>query len=111
MAIDRIILTFPDVSLDTANIYAASLSDELKDVDQSIQVERLKQRPDTMDFGATLVLVLGTAAATEIAKGISQWIGRYKTKVQLSTEAGTLTISDSDPESSAKIIQALSQKA
>jgi hypothetical protein len=110
MAIDQIIITFPDVTLDTANIYAASLSDELRDTDPSIRVDTLKQRPDTMDFGATLVLVLGTAAATEIAKGISQWIARHRTKVQLSTETGTLTISDSDPESAAKMIQALSSK-
>jgi len=111
MANDRIIITFPEVALDAGNVHAASLADQLRDVDRSIQVERVKQRPDTMDFGATLVLVLGTAAATEIAKGIAQWIARHKTKVQLTTGAGTLTISDSDPESAAKIIQALSQKA
>ncbi len=92
----EIILTFPDVSLGDANIYAASLSDELMDLDRSIQVERPKRESDTMDFGATLVLVLGTAAVTEVAKGISQWIGRHKTKVQLSTDGCTLTISDSE---------------
>lgn len=73
-----------------------------------LEVKRLKQHPETMDFGATLVLVLGTAAATEIAKGIAQWIARYKTKVTLSRGATTLTVSDADPASVAKIIEALS---
>ena len=46
MANDRIIITFPDVALDAGNVYAASLSDQLKDVDRAIRVDRLKQRPE-----------------------------------------------------------------
>lgn len=110
MADDRIFLSFPDAKLSAANQFASSLSDRLKNVDPSVQVELVKQGSGTMDFGTTVVLVLGTAAATEIAKGIAQWIARHKTKVQLTTNTETLTVSDADPESIAKIIQALSSK-
>ena len=108
MANERISLSFPGVTRDQANKFASSLSGQLKDVDRSIRVETMKDRPDTMDFGTTLVLVLGTAAVTEVAKGIAQWMARHKTKVELTVGATKLTVSDSDPESVAKMFEALS---
>lgn len=104
----RVTLTFPDVPLETGNIFADSLADDLKGIHRSVEVMRQKERPDTMDFGATLVLVLGTAAVTEIAKGIGQWIARHKTKVRLSIGKTELTVSDADPEAVAEIVKALS---
>jgi acyl-CoA reductase-like NAD-dependent aldehyde dehydrogenase len=110
MADNEIIITFPEATPDAKNICAASLSDELKDVHRSIRGNRRKEQADTMDFGATLVLVLGTAAATEVAKGIAKWIARHKTKIQLTVGGNSLTISDSDPASTARVIEALSAK-
>lgn|SRR5262245_16719873 len=110
MADQRITLSFPDVTLDVGNQCAASLANQLKDVHKSVQVERQRKRADTMDFGATLVLLLGTAAVTEIAKGVAQWIARHRTRVELTVGTTSLTISDSDPEATAKIVRALSAK-
>jgi Effector Associated Constant Component 1 len=108
MADDRIFLSFPDAKLSAANLFAASLSNRLRNVDPSVQIELVKRRAGSMDCGSTVALVLGTAAATEMAKGIAQWIARHKTKVQFTTNTETLIVSDADPESVAKIIQALS---
>lgn len=105
---DPIIITFPDVTLDTRNVLADSLADDLRGIHRSVEVKRQKERPDTMDLGATLVLVLGTAAVTEIAKGIGQWIARHKTEVRLSIGKTELTVSDADPEAVAEIVKALS---
>jgi len=45
-------------------------------VDPHVSVERRRERPDTQDFGATLSVILGTAAVTAIAKGIAAWLAR-----------------------------------
>ena len=106
----EITITFPDTEPDDGNILAASLSDELMDVHRSVGVTRRRPKSETMDFGATLVLVLGTAAATEVAKGIAKWIARHKTKLQLTVGGNSLLISDSDPASIARVVEALSPK-
>ena len=43
-----------------------------RDVDPGVVVARQRERPDTQDFGASLAVVLGTAAA----KGIAAWMPR-----------------------------------
>lgn len=76
MLTDSLIVTFPEASTAEGNRYASTLADALRDVDRNIVVERQRQRPDTQDFGASLALVLGTAAVTELAKGIATWLAR-----------------------------------
>ena len=74
---DRITIRFPDVTEDLGNAYAedlqASLTDSLATGDW---VERVRTNPESQDFGATLVLVLGTTAVTAIAEGIRTWLAR-----------------------------------
>lgn len=76
MSRDPLIVSFPGVSVAEVNRFASTLAETLRDVDPSIKVDRLRERADTQDLGATLALVLGTAAATEIAKGIRAWLAR-----------------------------------
>lgn len=69
-----LIVSFRDATTAEANRLASSLADALRDVDPSIVVERRRERADTQDFGASLAVVLGTAAATAVAKGIAGWL-------------------------------------
>ncbi|HET9832497.1 MAG TPA: hypothetical protein VFP91_12330 [Vicinamibacterales bacterium] len=77
MSTGPITLTFPDVTDDVANVYAEDLKEALEDtLTGSDRVERQRNRSDSQDFGATLVLVLGTTAVTAIAEGIRTWLAR-----------------------------------
>ena len=75
MSTGQVTLTFPDVTDDVANVYAEDLQRALEDtLTGSDRVERRRMRQDSQDFGATLVLVLGTTAVTAIAEGIKMWL-------------------------------------
>jgi hypothetical protein len=77
-------LHFEDVSLAEAAVVAERLRDELLDVSPDVKIDVHKPDTTTMDFGATLVMVLGTPAILAIAKGISVFLARER--------AGTLVI-------------------
>lgn len=91
----KYVIKFEGESLASANLYADELRDAVleaasnKDVDINAQVQR--EDPSTMDFGGTLVLVLGTPAAIAVAKGISDWLKRRNTaSITIETEDGKL---------------------
>jgi hypothetical protein len=73
----QITIQFPDVTDDLGNVYAEDLRTSLAEsLDPGDWVERRRTNPDSQDFGATLVLVLGTTAITAIAEGIRTWLAR-----------------------------------
>jgi hypothetical protein len=77
MSASHVTFTFPDVTPDVANIYAEDLQRTLEDtLAAGDRVERKRTRQDSQDFGATLVLVLGTTAVTAIAEGVKLWLAR-----------------------------------
>jgi hypothetical protein len=76
MPTESLIVTFPDVSTAEGNRLASTLADVLRDADPNILVDRQRERLDTQDFGATLAVILGTAAVTAVAKGIAAWLAR-----------------------------------
>jgi hypothetical protein len=72
-----IAIRFPDVTPDVGNVYAEDLRIALEDtLDAGDRVERRRSNPEAQDFGATLVLVLGTTAVTAVARGIQAWLAR-----------------------------------
>lgn len=108
---DEIWISFPNTSSSDANIFAQTLADDLRDSAEELTVDVQKDRKDTQDFGATLVLILGTAAATKVAAGISKWIARHSgARVLLKKKDGTeLLIENADSASAAKIAAALNK--
>src|SRR5262249_19980238 len=77
MSASHVTFTFPDVTPDVANFYAEDLQRTLEDtLAAGDRVERQRTRQDSQDFGATLVLVLGTTAVTAIAEGVKLWLAR-----------------------------------
>jgi hypothetical protein len=77
-------LHFEDVSAAAAETAAKGLRNVLLDASPDVKVEVHKADPTAMDFGATLLLALGTPAILAIAKGISLFLARER--------AGTLII-------------------
>jgi hypothetical protein len=55
MSTTPLVFSFGDSTTADGNRFAGSLADTLRDLDPSMQVERLRDRADTQDFGATLV--------------------------------------------------------
>jgi hypothetical protein len=101
-------LTFPDVTPDVANVYAEDLQRALEDaLATGDRVERRRTRADSQDFGATLVLILGTTAVTAIAEGVKAWLARNSgAAIDVSVGGGkTLTLSGRNLDTQA--VQAL----
>lgn len=74
-----------------ANQLAESLRNELLAVDPEVRAETVRESKETMDFGGTLVLVLGTPAVTLVARAILKWAARTNTSsIRLERPDGTL---------------------
>jgi hypothetical protein len=69
---------------------AADLVRALKESDPTVTVERRSGNPRAQDLGATIVLILGSGAGVAVARGIANWMGRWK--------KATLTVSDGKRE-------------
>jgi hypothetical protein len=70
-------LSFEGLDGAEGNNAAQSLKDTIVDLgERDLSVTIKKDRESTQDFGATLVLVLGTQAAIAIASGIAAWMRR-----------------------------------
>ena len=70
------IITFDTDSAADASLYAEELRQALLDASPNVQVHRRRDDPHTQDFGATLVLLLGTPAAGAIVTAIGNWLAR-----------------------------------
>lgn len=105
-----VILTFANSSAAEASQLAESLAERLHDIDPRISVERQPERSDSQDFGASLAVVLGTAAATAVAKGISAWLTRNsgaRLEIKCKEEV-VMTATHLDSRDIARIVSALS---
>jgi hypothetical protein len=69
------VIRFEDLSPAEASVEAQRLQETLRDASRDIDVKLRRQRGETMDMGATLVLVLGTPAIIVAARGIAAWLG------------------------------------
>lgn len=82
-----------DTSLAEANKLAEDLQLYLSNT-QQITLSRIKDDENAQDFGATLVLVLGTPAIVAIAKGIQTWLSkRNNVTITIKTSKGEVVAS------------------
>lgn len=103
-------IRFLDMTASEADTAAADMAAFLKDAvtdPKQLQVDRQRTAPGSQDFGATLVLILGTAAATAVAKGIGAWLTAHTgTSIEITDERGRVVASNIDASSAAKIAEA-----
>lgn len=69
-------IDFPGASLAEGNRLAGSLAEALRDATPDVGVERQQLCANTQDFGASLAVIMGTAAATALAKAVATWLAR-----------------------------------
>lgn len=74
MSDQELVLSFDGVSVADANRFASELAEVLRDADEPIEVTQTRDDPDSQDFGATLVLVLGSGAVVALAKGVAKFL-------------------------------------
>lgn len=79
---------FEGLSVADANRAAAELRSMLDRAGDGVQVQITKDRDDTQDLGATLVLVLGTKAALTVAKVIYAYVAKRGDRVVIETTDG-----------------------
>lgn len=80
---------FEGLNLASANKKAIELRQQLLQIlKDNARIETKKENPDTQDFGATLVLILGTPAILAAFKGIRDFIGKYGDSVVIETPDG-----------------------
>lgn len=112
MSSDALFIRFADASTAEGNRLASTLADTLRDVDPTITVDRQRERSDTQDFGATLAVMLGTAAATAVAKGIGAWLARNSgARIEIRRKGKVVLVaSHLDSKDVPRIAEALSSK-
>lgn len=105
------VIKFTGVSIADANRYARELRDTLLDAAPDIQVERRRDEPRSQDFGATLVLILGTSSVTVIAKAIGDWLKlRNSASLTMETPEGHMLIQNITSKDAAKLAELLVSK-
>ena len=74
------LIQFPGISVSEANQLAADLQDYLhrNALESEAQVQIIKEQGNTMDFGATLAITLGTGSVIALARGIANWLQRQQ---------------------------------
>lgn len=66
-------IQFPDAGA-AAGQLADDLAERLRELDGNGTVTIERSSPDAMELGSIVVLVLGTASAASVARGIGDWI-------------------------------------
>ncbi len=106
-------IRFPQADDADANVYARDLADFLKtqiDSEEGLRAEPERSNRQAQDFGATLVLILGTAAVTAIAKGIQAWLkGHTGATMEIVTEQGQVLLRNVESKSAAEIAKAFAE--
>ena len=105
-------IQFLNASPAQANDHAADLAHFLRNAvpgREKLKVERERTTEDAQDFGATVVLILGTGAAVAVAKGIQSWLARTGTAIEITDEKGHLVATNVDANSAASIVESWSR--
>jgi len=85
-------LTFPNMPQNKANQLAQELLGYLN-TNTTEKGSITKEKDNTQDFGATLVLVLGTGSAIALARGIADWMRKKpETAITVKTKDGEVVV-------------------
>jgi membrane-associated two-gene conflict system component 1 (EACC1) len=92
---------------------AAQLANELEqDLREAAAAEitRKRDRPDSQDFGATLVVLFGTPVAIVLAKAVSNFLQRHSGASISITKDGAVVAKNLESKDAAKIAEAFARK-
>jgi DNA-binding transcriptional LysR family regulator len=101
-----LVFRFQGVSPAEAGQKILELREDLLDSADDVRAEVRKEDPTTQDFGATLVLVLGSGAVVAIAKGIQRYLSRDREGELVIEEDGSVRFKGNSKDA-ARIAEAL----
>ena len=86
-------IEFENVDLAEAGQLAEDLKDYVLTADASVEASWKRRDQSSMDFGASLVLLLGTPAVIAVAKGLERFLARYQTaSIRITGPDGSVVI-------------------
>lgn len=105
---DDVLISFPGSTIADANKLAGSLTLAIRDSDRNISVDRRRSNLESLDGGATLAIILGSAAATSVARGIAAWVARHAgTTIRIHSKDGLwVDVKNASGQDTAQIVQA-----
>jgi hypothetical protein len=99
-------LRFENCSVADANVRAEDLRQDLLDAVEDVDVSLRRDDPTSQDFGATLVLVLGTPAVIALSRAIGKWLVRTnQASVTILTKDGRVVAQNIDSADAAKMVE------
>jgi hypothetical protein len=74
-----------------------------------VDTEQSRTDGESQDFGATLVVILGTASVTAVARGIQAWLTRNNVQLEISTGTGKVIAKNIHSHDAAAIAASISK--
>jgi Lhr-like helicase len=111
VADSELVIEFPEISPADATRLAQDLEQQLREAVPSVKTSLVKTRPDSQDFGTTLVLLFGTPVAIALAKAVTVFLQRNTgATIIIKTKSGSVIGENLDSGDAAKITEAFSSK-
>ena len=101
-------ISFDNCSAGEAAQLANQLEQDLREA-AAAEISRKKDRPDSQDFGATLVVLFGTPVAIVLAKAVSNFLRRHSGASISITKDGVMA-KNLDSKDAARIAEAFAGK-
>jgi hypothetical protein len=98
----------PAVSIAVANKNASELIGIILASCPDVHVRRAKNDPTTQDLGATIGIVIGSAAVTAVAKGMADWM-RKRSTARLVLSKDKIIIENVTPSTIESILRRLTE--
>jgi hypothetical protein len=102
-------IRFEDMSVAEAGKKVNELRSDLLEISPDFRPEIVQEDPSHQDFGATLVLVLGTTAVTAVAKGIAAYLSRARGTITIEAD-GKVVATGITGSDAAKIAEAFGKQ-
>jgi histidyl-tRNA synthetase len=105
------LITFDDASPADANQYTDELRNAILDATPDIMVRRKRSDSHAQDFGATLILILGTPAAAAVVTAIGNWLKlRQSASITWKTENEQILVQNITSRDAVQLAQLLLTK-
>jgi hypothetical protein len=106
----ELLIEFGASSDGDAAILAQDLASLLRDVEPSLKSHALRKRPDSLDFGTTLALLVGSPFAIAVARGLAAFLQRHSgVRISIKTAEGEAIVENADSRDAPRIAAALSE--